>query len=164
VERPGAEGVQGVVAEYDQKHPEVQVEGGRLDRRHEDHERDPLRERARRRQLVHRPRTSASTAERAPGSTRPVPEEDKIDLSQFPKTSLYYTQYKGKRCALPLLADSYGLYYNKAMFAKAGIKRPPRTMTELTADAKKLTQRSGAKIKVAATTRSGASTRATSPT
>jgi multiple sugar transport system substrate-binding protein len=79
----------------------------------------------------------------------PFLKKDNIDLSQFPKTSLYYTQYKGKRCALPLLADSYGLYYNKAMLAKAGIKRPPRTFSELTADAKKLTQRSGAKIKVA---------------
>ncbi|HZC29241.1 MAG TPA: extracellular solute-binding protein, partial [Gaiellaceae bacterium] len=80
----------------------------------------------------------------------PYLKRDKIDLSQFPKTSLYYTQYKGKRCALPLLADSYGLYYNKTMLAKAGIKRPPRTMSELTADAKKLTQRSSSgAIKVA---------------
>src|SRR5207302_6792946 len=76
-------------------------------------------------------------------------QKDKIDLSQFPKTSLYYTQYKGKRCALPLLADSYGLYYNKTLLAKAGIKSPPKTTSELTADAKKLTQRSGGKITVA---------------
>jgi|SRR5436190_2161104 len=79
----------------------------------------------------------------------PFLKKDNVSLSQFPKTSLYYTQYKGKRCALPLLADAYGLYYNKAMLAKAGIKRPPRTFTELTADAKKLTQRSGGKLKVA---------------
>src|SRR6266550_679945 len=79
----------------------------------------------------------------------PFLKKDNVDLSQFPKTSLYYTQYKGKRCALPLLADSYGLYFNKAMFAKAGIKSPPKTFTELTADAKKLTQRSGGKLKVA---------------
>jgi multiple sugar transport system substrate-binding protein len=51
---------------------------------------------------------------------------------------------------MPMLADVYGLYYNKAMFAKAGITHPPRTMSELTADAKKLTQRSGdGTIKVA---------------
>ena len=31
----------------------------------------------------------------------------------FPAATLYYTQYKGKRCALPLLADVYGFYYNK---------------------------------------------------
>src|SRR5262249_27442508 len=55
--------------------------------------------------------------------------------------SLYYTQYNGVRCALPLLADDIGLYYNKTLFAKAGIKRPPHTFSELTADAKKLTQK-----------------------
>src|SRR5919198_1428610 len=72
-----------------------------------------------------------------------------VSLSQFPKTSLYYTQFKGKRCALPLLADSYGLYYNKTLLNKAGIKSPPKTFSELTADAKKLTQRdSSGKIKV----------------
>ena len=41
-----------------------------------------------------------------------------------------YTQYEGKRCTLPLLGDAYGLYYNKAMFAKAGIRarrRPGRS-------------------------------------
>src|SRR5947208_3167229 len=78
----------------------------------------------------------------------PFLKKDHIALSQFPKTSLYYTQFKGKRCALPLLADSYGLYYNKTLFAKAGISRPPKTFTELTADAKKLTQRSGSNLKV----------------
>src|SRR6185312_4500882 len=58
--------------------------------------------------------------------------------------------FGGKQCAMPMLADVYGLYYNKAMFAKAGITHPPRTMSELTADAKKLTQRSGdGTIKVA---------------
>jgi multiple sugar transport system substrate-binding protein len=76
-------------------------------------------------------------------------KKDNVDMTQFPKTTLYYTQYKGKRCALPLLADSYGLYYNKAMFAKAGLKRPPKTFTELTDYAKKLTQKAGGKIKVA---------------
>ena len=33
----------------------------------------------------------------------------------------YYTQFEGKRCALPMLADAYGLYYNKDLLAKAGI-------------------------------------------
>jgi multiple sugar transport system substrate-binding protein len=64
-----------------------------------------------------------------------------ISTSIFPKTTMYYTQYNGTRCALPLLADAYGLYYNKALFAKAHITHPPRTISELTADAKKLTQR-----------------------
>ena len=80
----------------------------------------------------------------------PFLRKDKVDMTQFPKTSLYYTQYKGKRCALPLLADSYGLYYNKTLFRKAGITHPPKNYTELSADAKKLTQRgNGGSIKVA---------------
>ena len=80
----------------------------------------------------------------------PFLRKDKVDMTQFPKTSLYYTQYKGKRCALPLLADSYGLYYNKTLFRKAGITHPPKNYTELSADAKKLTQRgNGGSIKIA---------------
>ncbi len=42
---------------------------------------------------------------------------------------------------MPFLADAYGLYYNKDMFAKAGIAGPPKTLDELTEDAKKLTVR-----------------------
>ncbi len=59
----------------------------------------------------------------------------------FPQASLVYTQYQGKQCALPLLTDAYGLFYNKVMFAKAGIADPPKTFSELIADAKKLTVR-----------------------
>ncbi|MEU9117553.1 ABC transporter substrate-binding protein [Streptomyces sp. NPDC048483] len=61
----------------------------------------------------------------------------------FPKAFLDYTSYQGKQCALPLLADAYGLYYNKDAFKKAGIARPPRTMSELKRDAVKLTERAG---------------------
>ncbi|MFL5965293.1 MAG: extracellular solute-binding protein [Gaiellaceae bacterium] len=75
--------------------------------------------------------------------------KDHINVDMFPATTRYYTQFKGKRCALPFLADVYGLYYNKALFKKAGIKSPPKTMSELTKDAKKLTQRKGSTIKVA---------------
>ena len=59
----------------------------------------------------------------------------------FPAASRYYTQYKGKRCALPLLADVYGFYYNKTLFKQAGLTRPPKTFSELTAYAKKLTKK-----------------------
>ena len=69
----------------------------------------------------------------------PLMKKDGIDASMFPPAPRYYTQYQGKRCALPLLADDYGLYYNKKLFKAAGIKSPPKTMSELTADAKKLT-------------------------
>jgi multiple sugar transport system substrate-binding protein len=72
----------------------------------------------------------------------PLLSKSHLSASAFPKTSQYYTQYKGKRCALPLLADTFGLYYNTALFKKAGIKSPPKNFQELTADAKKLTVRS----------------------
>ena len=68
-------------------------------------------------------------------------EDDNFDMNQFPKTIRDYTAYKDKRCALPFLADSYGLYYNKALLAKAGITQPPKSVDELAADAKKLTTR-----------------------
>jgi multiple sugar transport system substrate-binding protein len=42
---------------------------------------------------------------------------------------------------MPFLADAYGIYYNKKMFADAGIANPPRTLDELAEDAKKLTKK-----------------------
>jgi multiple sugar transport system substrate-binding protein len=41
--------------------------------------------------------------------------------------------------AVPLYSLAYGLYYNKKMFADAGITAPPATWEELAADGKKLT-------------------------
>ena len=73
---------------------------------------------------------------------RPYLKKDKISLSTFPKTSVYYTSWKGIQCALPILADTWGLYYNTALFKQAGLTRPPKTISELTAYAKKLTKRS----------------------
>jgi multiple sugar transport system substrate-binding protein len=71
----------------------------------------------------------------------PYLKRDNINVNIFPATSRYYTQYKGIRCALPLLADATGLYYNKTLFKKAGLTRPPRTLSELSTYAKKLTQK-----------------------
>ncbi len=70
----------------------------------------------------------------------PYIARDHVNLGVMPSAVRTYTQFNGDRCALPDLADAYGLYYNKAMFAKAGITAPPKTFAELTADAKKLTQ------------------------
>lgn len=61
----------------------------------------------------------------------------------FPQTLLDYTSYEGNQCALPFLADAFGMYYNKDAFKEAGIERPPRTMTEFKEAAAKLTVRSG---------------------
>ncbi|MGW9246012.1 ABC transporter substrate-binding protein [Streptomyces badius] len=75
---------------------------------------------------------------------KPFIEKSKLDLEKtFPKVLLDYTQFEGKRCALPLLTDAYGLYYNKDAFEKAGITAPPKTMSELADVAKKLTVEKG---------------------
>ena len=71
----------------------------------------------------------------------PYLKRDKIDPNIFPAATRAYTQYKGVRCALPLLADAYGFYYNKRLFKRAGLTRPPRTFDELSSYAKKLTTR-----------------------
>jgi multiple sugar transport system substrate-binding protein len=65
----------------------------------------------------------------------------------FPAAMNGYTQFEGNRCAVPLLGDAYGLYYNKTAFAKAGITAPPKTWTEFDADAKKLTIAQGGTYK-----------------
>jgi len=80
----------------------------------------------------------------------PRMKADGLSTDQFPPAVRSYIGFDGKQCAMPMLADVYGLYYNKKLFAKAGITQPPRTLSELTADAKKLTQRSAdGTIKVA---------------
>jgi multiple sugar transport system substrate-binding protein len=71
----------------------------------------------------------------------PYLKKDKININIFPKATQYYTQYKGTRCALPLLADVYGFYYNKKLFADAGLSGPPKTFTQLMSYAKKLTKK-----------------------
>jgi multiple sugar transport system substrate-binding protein len=74
----------------------------------------------------------------------PFMKKSGIDpAATFPQAQLDYTQFKGDQCSLPLLSDAYGLYYNKAMFAKAGITSPPRTLSEFDADAVKLTKTKG---------------------
>ena len=76
-------------------------------------------------------------------------QKDGVKDSIFPAAPRDYSRFEGKRCALPMLADAYGLYYNKTLLAKAGYKSPPKTISELTAMAKKLTQRdSSGKLKV----------------
>jgi multiple sugar transport system substrate-binding protein len=80
----------------------------------------------------------------------PYIEQSGFDVSQFPSSVEAYTSFAGSRCAFPFLTDAYGLYYNNDMFKKAGISDPPKTMTELEADAKKLTVfNSDGSIKVA---------------
>ncbi|GGS50018.1 ABC transporter substrate-binding protein [Streptomyces violaceus] len=70
----------------------------------------------------------------------PFFEKSGVDPEKtFPKAMNEYTQFDGNRCAVPLLGDAYGLYYNKTAFKKAGITSPPKTWSEFTRVAKKLT-------------------------
>ena len=73
---------------------------------------------------------------------QPYMDRDGLSAGAFPESVQSYTKFEGNQCTLPMLADVYGLYYNKDLLAKAGIKEPPKTFDELAADAKKLTQRS----------------------
>src|SRR3954453_20602316 len=74
----------------------------------------------------------------------PFLKQSGIDpAATFPPAQLDYTQFESNQCSLPLLSDAYGLYYNKKMFAEAGIKSPPKTLSEFDADAIKLTKSSG---------------------
>jgi multiple sugar transport system substrate-binding protein len=70
----------------------------------------------------------------------PLARADNIDLSSvIVPAALAYASYEGVQCALPMLTDAWGLYYNTRLFRAAGIASPPRTYSELVADAKKLT-------------------------
>ena len=70
----------------------------------------------------------------------PFFEKSGIDPRKtFPKAMNEYTQFEGNRCAVPLLGDAYGLYYNKTAFEKAGITAPPKTWSQFERVAEKLT-------------------------
>ncbi len=74
----------------------------------------------------------------------PFMEKSGIDpKTTFPSAQLQYTQYDGNQCALPLLSDAYGLYYNKDDFKAAGITVAAEDLSEFDADAVKLTKTSG---------------------
>ncbi|WP_158848286.1 ABC transporter substrate-binding protein [Saccharothrix deserti] len=72
---------------------------------------------------------------------KPYIERDDVDLGQIPDAVRSYTEYKGNRCAMPMLSDVYGLYYNKDMLAEAGITAPPKTTAELLDFAKRTTKK-----------------------
>jgi multiple sugar transport system substrate-binding protein len=78
---------------------------------------------------------------RALQDLNPYLQADKIDKNaMWPQAIFSYTQYNNVQCALPMLTDAYGLYYNVDLLKKAGYNEPPKTLSELTAMAKKLTQ------------------------
>jgi multiple sugar transport system substrate-binding protein len=68
-------------------------------------------------------------------------KRDKVDLNALLPIVRSYTEYRGKRCAMPMLADTYGLYYNKTLLKAAGYDAPPKTLSELDAMTLKLTKK-----------------------
>ncbi|MER7463509.1 ABC transporter substrate-binding protein [Streptomyces sp. NPDC097981] len=74
----------------------------------------------------------------------PFLQKSGVDKAKvFPKTLLEYTQFNGNQCTLPLLNDAYGLVYNKDAFKAVGITEPPKTWSEFTEVAQKLTKPNG---------------------
>ncbi|MFD8495639.1 ABC transporter substrate-binding protein [Amycolatopsis sp. NPDC059657] len=71
---------------------------------------------------------------------KPYIERDKIDINTIPDAVRSYTEFGGKRCAMPMLADVYGFYVNTDMLKAAGLSEAPKTTTELFEYTKKLTQ------------------------
>lgn len=68
-------------------------------------------------------------------------DRDKVDLNQLSPAVQEYTEYKGNRCAMPMLTDVYAMYYNKDKLAEAGITTPPKTLDELYDAAVKATKK-----------------------
>ncbi|GGZ68063.1 ABC transporter substrate-binding protein [Streptomyces echinoruber] len=61
---------------------------------------------------------------------------------RFAASALASTGAPGKDpAAVPLYSMAYALYYNKKIFADAGLTRPPATWAELVADGRKIRQR-----------------------
>ena len=133
--------IRSVVADFERLHPGIQVElvGGATDERIQAalDAADP-------------PTVVCSFEAETFGST--VAVDKLVDLSpylardgiadgDFIEATLAYTGDARGRWALPVLADTYGLLFNRAMFSAAGIDEPPRTFDELTELAKRLTVR-----------------------
>ncbi|MFD3607607.1 extracellular solute-binding protein [Streptomyces atroolivaceus] len=64
------------------------------------------------------------------------------DQDDFLKQAAASTQYKGKTYAVPQVIDSMGIFYNKKMFADAGVE-PPAKIADLKTVAKKIKDKTG---------------------
>lgn len=71
-------------------------------------------------------------------------DKDKYDISKIePNIAAYYT-VDNKLYSMPFNSSTPILYYNKDMFAKAGIDKAPETFSEIEADSNALTSKGGA--------------------
>jgi len=72
---------------------------------------------------------------------------DNIDVNQWFKACMDETKLNGKYYGLPWNTDDRGLWYNKEILEKEGIKEPPKDTDELRLMGKELTQRQGNRLK-----------------
>jgi multiple sugar transport system substrate-binding protein len=70
------------------------------------------------------------------------------DLKQLVPAALNTTTYKGQVYGLPLVADAYWLWWNKAVFSEVGLdpETPPKTIEELWQFADTLTKKDGDRV------------------
>ena len=73
----------------------------------------------------------------------PYLTHDQIDPGQFLGPTNVYTSAAGRRWSLPMLADAYGLFFDRTRFEAAGLTAAPTTIDELTDYAMRLTSRRG---------------------
>jgi multiple sugar transport system substrate-binding protein len=87
----------------------------------------------------------------------PIPQDilDTIKTPTYTDDTIKDSTYNGKIVGVPVFVSGTALFYNKDMFAEAGITAPPTTMDELWAAQKKLAKQDAS----GAVTRSGFSFR-----
>lgn len=68
-----------------------------------------------------------------------VKNSEILSKAQYFEGPLNSVSWDGKLFGLPKYTDTIGVFYNKDLFAKAGITEPPKTWEEFTAYAEKLT-------------------------
>lgn len=88
------------------------------------------------------------------GVLQPLDKIGKVDLSPFIDSAKQMVTYKGTVYAVPVVTTTVALFYNKKIFAKAGLK-PPTTWQELRATAKQLSKDGNYGIAVTADTSDG---------
>lgn len=79
-------------------------------------------------------------------------QEDNVDLSAYPEALVELYQREGELYALPRDFDTIGLWYNKELFAAAGVKPPDDSWTwdDVRTAAKKLTDPAKGQFGIAA--------------
>jgi sn-glycerol 3-phosphate transport system substrate-binding protein len=70
----------------------------------------------------------------------PFAQRDGFDLGNFPEVLLGYSFYDGQLISLPYIRSTPLFYYNKALFAEAGVDRAPKTIEELIDVGRKVTK------------------------